>query len=111
MTDTKIIDPRLFKRRLSAVEACPEIIDWWNYEKNENIDLNTISYGSKKKFYFNCPECHAEMYREMYRFITKNKDGTFFAPICQKCHPTKNKNKVILTDAVPDIFPAPLESS
>ena len=103
MTNTKIIDPRLFKQRLSAVEACPEIIDWWNYEKNENIDLNTISYGSKKKFYFNCPECHAEMYREMYRFITKNKDGTFSAPVCQKCHPTKNKNKVILTDAVPDI--------
>ncbi len=91
------------KSGLSAVDACPDVLKWWNYEKNENIDPHNISRGSGKKFYFKCPECGAEIYREMYRFIIKNKDGSYFIPVCQKCHPTQSKLKVNLLDAVPDI--------
>lgn len=91
------------KSNISAAEACPDIYDWWDFSKNDNIDPSNLSYGIKTKFYFTCPECHTDMYREMGRFIIKNKVGTFSHVTCQKCHPTQSKIKVNLVDAVPDI--------
>lgn len=103
MTKRKASEIKHSKSDVSAAEACPDIYDWWDFKKNNNIDPNTISYGVKRKFYFTCPECHTTMYREMSRFIINNKDGTFSHVACQKCHPTQCKTKVNLVDAVPDI--------
>lgn len=103
MTKRKVSEIKHSKSDVSAAEACPDIYDWWDFKKNNNIDPNTISYGAKRKFYFTCPECHTVMYREMSRFIINNKDGTFSHVACQKCHPTQCKTKVNLVDAVPDI--------
>ena len=103
MTKRKVSKIKHSKGDVSAAEACPDIYEWWDFKKNNNIDPNTISYGVKRKFYFTCPECHTVMYREMSRFIINNKDGTFSHVACQKCHPTQCKTKVNLVDAVPDI--------
>lgn len=103
MTKRKIPEIKHSKSDVSAAEACPDIYDWWDFKKNNNIDPSTVSYGGKQKFYFVCPECHTVMYREMQRFIIKKKDGTFSHAVCQKCHPTQSKLKVSLVDAVPDI--------
>lgn len=103
MTKRKVSEIKYSKSDVSAAEACPDIYDWWDFKKNNNIDPNTISCGAKRKFYFTCPECHTVMYREMSRFIINNKDGTFSHVACQKCHPTQCKTKVNLVDAVPDI--------
>lgn len=91
------------KGSVMAFDANPGIMDWWNAEKNGNADPHNITAGSKEKYYFNCPECGTEMFRNMYWFFTKNGDGTYSLPVCQKCHPTKSSKRVKLTDAVPDI--------
>ena len=103
MTKRKVSKIKHSKSDVSAAEACPDIYEWWDFKKNNNVDPATLSCGIKKKFYFTCPECHTTMYRDMQRFIIKNKDGTFSHVNCQKCHPTQCKTKVNLVDAVPDI--------
>lgn len=91
------------KKLIMATKACPEILDWWDSEKNDYADPAKITAGSHYKFFFRCPKCGEEMYREMYRFLGKQKDGTYTVPVCQKCTPTMPKHRVSLTDAVPDI--------
>lgn len=91
------------KRIKSAVDVCPEILKWWNYDKNKDIDLTTVTPGSSKKYYFHCPECDNEIYRSMYSLLKKHNNGTYSISPCQKCHPTQSKLKVNLVDAVKDI--------
>lgn len=91
------------KNLIMATKACPEILDWWDSEKNDGADPAKITAGSHHKFFFKCPKCGEEMHREMYHFLIKQKDGTYTVPVCQKCTPTMPKHRVSLIDAVPDI--------
>ena len=52
MTKRKVSKIKHSKGDVSAAEACPDIYEWWDFKKNNNIDPNTISYGVKRKFYF-----------------------------------------------------------
>ncbi len=105
MTDNNVKPKSKYAKAGSvlAVDACPEIVKWWDAEKNEGIDINTLTTGSKKKIHFKCPKCGEPMYRPMYRFLAKQENGSYHVPICQKCFPTVRKDRVYLTDAVPDI--------
>lgn len=91
------------RNSIAAVEACPEIMDWFDPDQNKGIDIYNLTAGSKTKVHLTCPTCGTTMYREMYRFLPKQKDGTYHVPICQRCTPTVPKGRVLLTDAVPDI--------
>ena len=86
-----------------AVDACPEILDWVDNEQNDDIDIHSLTTGSNVKVHFKCPKCGTGMYREMYRFLIKQADGSYHVPVCQTCSPTVPKSRVWLTDAVPDI--------
>lgn len=88
----------------NIVEVCPDILSWWNFDKNIDIDPTTVTPGiNSKRFYFICPECKTELYRSPYSLLKKNKDGSYSINPCQKCHPTQQPSKVNLVDAVPDI--------
>lgn len=91
------------KNSVLAVDACPEILEWWDTAKNESVDIYTITAGSKQEVYLKCPQCGDMMYKAMYRFLTKREDGSYQAPICRKCTPIVRKRKISLLDAVPDI--------
>ena len=86
-----------------AIKECPELIDWWDAEKNMGVNLEEITAGSNKKFYFKCPKCGKEEYRNMYRFLIKQDDGSYKIMVCQKCNPTKSSLRKGLVDVVPDI--------
>lgn len=88
---------------VSAVDACPEILDWVDNEQNDDIDIHSLTTGSNVKVHFKCPKCGTGMYRKMYRFLIKQADGSYHVPVCQTCAPTVPKSRVWLTDAVPDI--------
>lgn len=106
MTEFKRIKPQLKNAKpgsVAAITACPEVLDWFDPEQNAEIDIASITAGSKTKIHFRCPKCGAPMYREMYRFLTKQPDGTYSVPVCQKCSPTVRRDRVWLPEAVPDI--------
>lgn len=39
----------------------PELLEYWDYEKNEGINPKTISYGSAKEVWWKCPKGHSYM--------------------------------------------------
>lgn len=96
--------PQFKKTSVSAADAWPDIVKWWDYEKNGDADPHEISTGAHEKYYLKCPECGNETFSAMYYYFSKkNPDGTFQPPVCKKCHPSSSKLKVNLVDAVPDI--------
>lgn len=54
------------KRHLRAMnggglfEKYPELLKSWNYNMNKGIDINDISSGSSKRYWWKCPECNYE---------------------------------------------------
>jgi len=52
----------------------PELLKEWDYEKNKNVDVNTITYGSTLKVYWLCLSNH----------------GSYLASICSKTASIKN---------------------
>ena len=52
MTKRKVSKIKHSKSDVSAAEACPDIYEWWDFNKNNHVDPATLSCGIKKKFYF-----------------------------------------------------------
>lgn len=76
----------------SMYEACPELIDEWDFNRNSGIDPYTVSIGSHKKVWWKCKECGNE-----WATVVKNRTllGTG-CPICsnkrismKQSHPQK----------------------
>lgn len=40
-------------------DRLPHLIDEWDFYKNKDIELNLITYGSKKKYWWICPKCES----------------------------------------------------
>ena len=68
----------------SVVEECPEIKEWWDYEKNI-ITPEELSRGSHYEAYLKCPACHAERKRDIHKFLAVHRDGSLRPTACQKC--------------------------
>lgn len=54
-----------------------ELMKKYNYEKNKNINLETITLGSNTKIWWKCPECGYE-----WSSIIKNKSNKKTCPVC-----------------------------
>ncbi|MCR5553750.1 MAG: zinc-ribbon domain-containing protein, partial [bacterium] len=42
----------------SIAKYCPQIKNFWDYEKNGKITPEQISHGSEKKIFLKCPNGH-----------------------------------------------------
>jgi hypothetical protein len=82
----------------------PELLEYWDYEKNEGIDPKKVSYGSEKKVWWKCPEGHS--YRQTLhaksagagclictrQMVSKDTSLAAERPdIAKEWHPTKNE--------------------
>ena len=91
-------------KKVYAVNVCEDFLKWWDVDKNVGVSPYDVAIGTKKRYYFRCPECGESILRIPLVLFRKQEDGTYKAVPCQKCHPTKSSLKVALTDAVPDIY-------
>ena len=72
------------KKGASLVESCPDILKYWDYEKNDKKpDEYTRSSG--KKVYISCPGCGRSMYRPLCDSVKKNADGSYSVSYCLEC--------------------------
>ncbi len=54
-----------------------ELMEKYYYEKNKNVDLNTLTLGSNKKIWWKCPKCgHA------WKAIVKSKNNVKTCAVC-----------------------------
>lgn len=67
----------------------PELSTEWNYEKNKNIDINSVSSGTNRKVWWICPKGH-----EWKASISSRSSGRG-CPICNKERSTSFPEQVV----------------
>ena len=61
----------------------------WDYKKNTNVDINSVTLGSGKKVWWKCPICNFEWNRSIYYMV---KSGY----ICPSCEAKKGKGHLLI---------------
>lgn len=90
-------------RNGSIIKECPEIEEWWDYEKNQ-IDISKITRGSHYEAYLKCPACNNEIQRDIHSFIAMHLDGRLLPVACPKCgYSSKGDPEDNLVSICPDI--------
>lgn len=66
----------------------PELIPYWNVEKNQDFTMEKVTYASDKKVWWKCPNCDYEWYGKVCSMTSKKEKN--LCPICkQKCRSIK----------------------
>lgn len=81
----------------------PELVQFWDYEKNDGVDPKVISYGSGTKVWWRCPEGHSYLQKvnaksggagcticSHQQVDAVNCLATLYPEIAKEWHPTKN---------------------
>lgn len=89
--------------RGSVIETCPEIEEWWDYDKN-SIGPDKVTRGSHYEAYFKCPACAIEIRRDIHSFILPHRNGQFLPVACPECgYSYKGEPEDNLVKICPDI--------
>ena len=63
----------------------PGLIEYYDFDKNKDVDIKTLTISSKRKVYWKCPQCQEETYTSLTAKIRKaNKKYVFNK--CKRCH-------------------------
>jgi hypothetical protein len=73
----------------------PEIVKEWNYEKNKDVDVNSLSVCSAKKCWWKCEFGHE--WRAIIYNRTKRNSG---CPFCSQSHGEKRIKKYLINNDV-----------
>ena len=63
----------------------PDLIEMWDHDKNADLDINTMTYGSSKNAWWKCKDGHGWSQRIQSRTIART--------VCPTCH---SKDKVVI---------------
>ena len=72
------------QRSGSVLESCPEIDEWWDYDRNYTSP-EKLTYGSHYEAYLKCPKCGEEIKRDLHSFIAMHRDGRLLPVECPTC--------------------------
>ncbi|MCX6210181.1 MAG: zinc-ribbon domain-containing protein [Bacteroidetes bacterium] len=78
------------------IDKYPELLKEWDFERNENIDINKFTYGSNVKVWWKCPSNHS--YESMIVDRTLNSSG------CPYCRGLKVDSTNSLAVLKPDLL-------
>jgi hypothetical protein len=65
----------------------PDLVEMWDHEKNVDLDINTITYGSSKNAWWKCKNGHSWNQRVQSRAIART--------VCPTCH---SKDRAVIKD-------------
>ena len=86
-----------------VISECPEIKDWWDYDKNSIIPDN-LTRGSHYNAFLKCPACKADFKRSVHSFIATHRDGHLRPVACPECgYSSKGNPEDNLVKICPDI--------
>jgi rubrerythrin len=91
------------KNALSSVR--PDLVEWWDFERNKDLTPGMVSFNSHRKVYFKCPDGHSYK-RHVYQMVntggckycsgqaaTEDRNLALSHPdLAKQWHPTKNGN-------------------
>lgn len=64
---------------------CPEIRDWWNYEKNAPHIPEEFTKGAQFEAYLTCPDCGMELYTGIHSLVATDETGQLYIRHQGKC--------------------------
>lgn len=77
---------------VSLLDKVPNIIYEWDYEKNNGVKPEEVTYGSTVKYWFKCSKGHSYLAAPKHK-SSKNPTG------CKRCQDTRvRKSKKLVTD-------------
>lgn len=94
---------RAMATRVSVLSECPEIQDWWDYDRN-NMSPENLTRGSHYEAYLNCPACKTSFRRDIHSFVATHRDGRILPVACPQCgFSSKGNPEDNLVKVCPDI--------
>lgn len=63
----------------------PEAKDYYDFEKNKDIDITTVNISSKQSVWWKCPTCGNET-RSSFASKIRNIGGTYYFGTCRRSH-------------------------
>ena len=61
----------------NLLKDCPEIAEWWDYEKNAPFKPEQFARGSNAKAYLKCTDCGLEMYSDIKSYTIPDDNGNY----------------------------------
>lgn len=89
----KIYSSYLYKKHNSVILSNPELLNEWNFEKNDNLKLEVFTKGSDEKFWWKCSHCGYEWRAS----ISHRVNGTG-CPVCNNKTVVAGINDLSVTD-------------
>ena len=59
----------------NLVNVCPEIVRWWDYDKNAPFKPEQFTKGSQFMAYMKCPDCGRELYSGIHSLLHTEENG------------------------------------
>lgn len=85
----------------------PEAKDYYDFEKNADIDITTVNISSKRRVWWKCPTCETEAFVSFAAKI-KKKDGVYHFSTCKMCHQSNGSAQKNLVHEFLDVGPQSL---
>ena len=71
----------------------PQLKASYDFEKNKDIDIYSLSPASRIPVYWKCPDCGKESFSAIASRVRKQKDGTYHVAGCMNCSAIKSKKR------------------
>lgn len=89
----------------NILALCPEIANWWSYEKNGDKKPEQFTKCSQFKAYMTCPDCGMELHSGISSLVKTLDDGTVVIrhdSMCRKYRAQNSDNNIV--KLYPDII-------
>ena len=85
----------------------PELLEEWDYEKNENLSPKNITFGSTKKIWWKCNKCGHEWQTAIYH----RTFGKSECPVCSKKKRAQKQLKKVINLDTGEIFQSLIDAA
>lgn len=72
---------KIIVKETSLFNKCPELLNEWDFEKNKNIDIDSVGCNSRKEYWWICSKCGNN-----WKWSASNKYSNFGTTGCPKCN-------------------------
>ncbi|MDO4615203.1 MAG: zinc-ribbon domain-containing protein [Lachnospiraceae bacterium] len=76
----------------NLLSICPEIVDWWDYERNAPHTPEEFTRGSGTVMYLICPDCGLELHTGIHSLLSTDETGVTRISHTGRCMKYRNRD-------------------
>lgn len=82
-------------KKVFLKDAVPDIEKYWDYEKNQGVDLDSLGASQSTKVWTFCPVCGTSVQRNVRFTWTKDESGVGHVICCRTCGKHNGNNSLV----------------